>query len=194
MAARSRTGYALRTMLGDEQVLDPVRTTLQTVADLTRRRLVLDVPSPARWLARAHALAGTPLEAVDEDAADGASMYLAEWLGRLGRLPVALTLLDARAEDGDPPVGTPEHLVAYTPIVNVASHFDWTVALLRDTVAQSGAVESGAVETADGEPTVGVLPETYWSEGGDPPEAQVLLGWVPPTATPERVLDRLARL
>ncbi len=184
MGARSRTGYALRTLLGDDDALEHARTVLSTIAQTQRRSLVLRVPSPARWLGRAHTVAGTPIELVDEDRADSASMYLAEWLGRLGGIPVALVVLDACAEDGDVPVGSPERLAAYTSLGNVAAHFDWTIAIFDET----------GVETAAGEPSVGVLTGDFWHGGADAPDTDVLLSRIPATATPERVLDQLALL
>lgn len=184
LGARSRTGYPLRTLLGDDSLVGKFVTTVRTLADATRRRIVLDVPSPARWLGRAHALAGKPLAEVSDDHADSASMYVAEWLGKLGTLPVALVLLDARAAEGDATVGTPERVAAYTSLANVAGHFEWTLALRADD----------AVEVATGDPSVALVPEEYWSAGAGLPEADVLLATIPATASPERVLEQRARV
>ncbi|TVT51595.1 hypothetical protein FNH05_14565 [Amycolatopsis rhizosphaerae] len=184
MGARSRTGYALRTLLGAESGVDSVLTTVRTLAEATRRQVVLDVPSPARWLARAHALAGTPLAEVGEDHADSASMYLAEWLGRLGTLPVALVLLDARAAEGDARVVDREALSAYSSLANVAGHFEWTLALRA----------GDGVEAPRGEPGIALVPEEHWLGHADLPEADVLLASIPPSASPERVLEQHARL
>jgi hypothetical protein len=183
LGARSRTGYALRTLLADAAGVERVVLTLRTLADVTRRPVVLDLPSPARWLGRAHAIAGTPVETVDVDRADTASMYLAEWLGKLGGLPVALVLLDSRPAEGDPAVGTPEQLEAYTSVTNVAGHFEWTVGLRGPD----------GVQLAPGEPAVSVLPEAFWA-GDGVCDGEVLLGTIPATASPERVLEQLARL
>ncbi|WNI21411.1 hypothetical protein [Streptomyces sp. ITFR-16] len=184
MRERSRTGYALRSLLGDKSGADLVRTAVRTLSDATRRPAVLAVPSPARWLGRAHALAGTPLTDVDEDHADSASMYIAEWLGKLGSLPVALVLLDATAAGDDPATTVTETLGAYTSLTNVVSHFEWAIAL-RD---------GDAVDVPAGEPEIAVVPTAYWTKDTEPPAADVLLTAIPPTATPEDVLDRRARL
>ncbi|WP_416985223.1 hypothetical protein [Streptomyces sp. T028] len=184
MGARSRTGHALRTLLGADSGVDRVLTTVGTLAEATKRRVVLDVPSPARWLARTHALAGRPLDGVDEDQADSASMYLAEWLGKLGTLPVALVLLDARAAEGDAEVVALETLSACSSLTNVAGHFEWTLAL-RD---------EDTVEVPAGEPGIGLVPGDHWTGGAGVPAADVLLAGIPPTASPERVLDQRARL
>lgn len=180
MGARTRRGYALRTLLADDELVEKVVTTVATLATSARRPAVLDIPSPARWLARAHAVAGTALDDVDEDAADSASMYVAQWLGNFGRAPIALVLLDAR---GDETVA-PERLGAYTALSNVAAHFDWSLAL------RSG----DAVETAPGDPTVGLVPREFWLDNAELPAADLLLACIPSTAEPERVLDQLARI
>lgn len=184
MAGRTRTGYALRTLLADETGIDLVERTASTLNRASRRPLVLAVPSPAQWLARTHRLAGSPLEVVDEDDADRASMYLAEWLGRLGSLPVALLLLDARTGGEETRVDTKEPLAGYTAITNVCDHFAWSVALRGDE----------GVDGADADPRIGVVPESFWLGGADLPDGAVLLATIPDSAAPERVLDQLALL
>ncbi len=186
MGARSRAGYALRTLLGDDDLVEAVATTAGTIGTSGRRALALAVPSPGQWLGQAHDLAGTPLEGIDEDRADTASMYLAEWLGRLGSLPVAVVLLDARGPQGEGGVQSPEKLEHYSSITNVAGHFDWSVAIRGEA----------SVETAGADPAVAVLPDDFWLDGAAevPGDGELLLTHVPATASPERVLDQLTRL
>ena len=164
--------------------MDRVLTTVRALADATRRQVVLDVPSPARWLGRAHALAGKPLTEVDEDHADSASMYVAEWLGKLGTLPVTLVLLDARETDGDPRVLAAETVSAYSSLANVVGYFEWTLALRGQD----------RVEVPAGEPSIALVPEDHWTGGADLPAADVLLASIPPTASPERVLEQRTRM
>ncbi|MGB3480616.1 MAG: hypothetical protein WBB07_00180 [Mycobacterium sp.] len=180
MGARTRTGYPLRTLLGDDDLLGATVETLTTLATTSRRELVLAVPSPAQWLAWAHDVAGNPLDGVDADRADSASMYIAEWLGRLGAVPVALVLMDARGQAAE----TAELLESYTAIANVASHFGWSLALRNNT----------GIETAPGDPQIGVIGDDYWTGEADVPAADVLVTTIPGTAAPEQVLDRLAAL
>lgn len=184
MGARSRTGFPMRTLLGDDHALEAFAATTRTIADSSRRRVVLRAPSPARWLCRAHAVVGNPLDGVDEDQADSASMYLAEWLGKLGSVPVALVLLDTRPTEADPFVEAEERLTSYSAISNVTGHFEWTL----------GIRDGAAVEVGPGEPSVEILPETFWTNGARVPDADVILTTIPPSATPEHVLDRLAGL
>jgi hypothetical protein len=213
LGSRPRPGFALRELLGDPGMVEAVSTALAALAALTRRPVVLDVPSPARWLARAHALAGTPLGTIDADRADTASMYLAEWLGKLGGLPVALLVLDARptpveqAHVETAAIGTAESLASYSSIANVVGHFEWGLAL-RDVTG---------VEVPPGEVSIGLLPDEFWTAGAEPdpvdpgrpgaaavgvpadvpagvPAGEVLLATVPTGASPERVLEQIARL
>lgn len=180
MAARSRTGYPLRTVLGDDTLASAIIESLGTVAATSGRPLVLHLPSPACWLAWAHRLAGNPLDGVDADRADSASMYVAEWLGRLGNLPLALLLFDARPME---PVAA-EQLSSYTALANVAAHFDWSLAMWQ----------SDGIAGPVGAPSFGVVPEAFWTTGATAPEADVLVATVPSSGTPETVLEQLATL
>lgn len=184
MGARSRPGVALRTLLGDQPGTGLLVDTLRTIAATSHRPLVLALPSPARWLLWAHQVAGTPLERVDEERADAASVYLAEWLGHLGELPVALVVLDARAEDDVSGAVEPESLAAYASVTNVAGHFGWSIALRTDR----------GLELAETEARVAVLTEAFWTGADEVPEADALVAPIPASAVPEQVLDRLARL
>ncbi|MBD0022297.1 hypothetical protein GII33_02470 [Gordonia pseudamarae] len=179
MGARSRAGYALRTLLGDPELVQQLVKAVATVADTTRRRLILRVPSPGTWLAWAHEVAGTPIEEIDADNADGASMYVAEWLGQLGTLPVAAVVLDAV----ETPDGLTEALAEYTSITNVAQHFGWSV-VMRYT----DRVDTGT------DTTIGILPAEFWSGGSAVPETDIVLTRIPAQANPEVVLDKLKHL
>ncbi len=183
MGSRARTGYAMRTLLADDEGIDLVLRTASTLGAAARRPVVLAVPSPARWLARAHEDARTPLEAVDEDGADKASMYLAEWLGRLGSLTVALLLLETGGDQATP-VTTGEDLEGYASITNVADHFGWSVAMRRQE----------ALAVREGEPQIGLVPESFWLEGAQVPDGAALVATIPAAASPERVLEQVTLL
>lgn len=180
MGARGRTGYALRSVLRHDGLLDEFTKAITTIADATRRGVVLALPSPGTWLARAHETAGTALDGVDLVDADSASMYVAEWLGHLGSLPVDLVVLDAAS----PPADLVESLADYTSITNVADHLGWTVVMRHPDRVESA-----------GETRAAVLPAGYW-EGTEPipTDGSVLLTAIPSSASPEGVLDLLRAL
>ncbi|WP_232069075.1 hypothetical protein [Mycobacterium saskatchewanense] len=180
MRSHARTGYPLRTLLADDALLAASREVLGTLANTSRRQLVLHVPSPAAWLSWAHHVAGNPLDGVDADGADRAAMYIAEWLGQLGALPVALALLDSR----DGASGMSENLQSYTSIMNVARHFDWSLALWTDT----------ELEGAPGDPPIGLVSDEFWTGGAEIPEGEILLTTISAAASPEQVLEQLEKL
>ena len=179
MGARSRPGYPLRTLLSDDTLMAATVELLTVLATTTRRSLVLHMPSPGAWVHWAHHAAAVELTVLDEDYADTASMYIAEWLGRLGGIPVALALLDSRTTESS----LTEHLRDYSAITNVTAHFDWTPALQTTT----------GIATRPEDPTVGILPGNFWTEADATNEtiADILVTTIPGSATPEGVLDRL---
>lgn len=187
MGARDRAGYALRTLLGDEPATQALAAAVRTLANSTRRLVVLSVPSPGRWLTRAHDLAGTPLAEISNDNADRAATYLAEWLGRLGSVALALLVLDARTGTAESAaIESREELANYPSLTNVAGHFGLTLALRSDS----------SVEVAGGATRAVVLPEAFWHGQGEAPTdgAQLVLTTIPADALPETVLARRALL
>lgn len=185
MGSRTRTGYPLKTLLSDEDLLAELDVILTTLAESTKRKLVLNIASPARWLGRAHSLAGNPLEEIESVRADAASMYIAEWIGKFGKANVAALIMDGREKEGDAPLENAEELGEYTSIINVVGHFSWSCAL-RD---QTG------VATTETDVDVEILDETFWASG-DAPEggSGVVLSHIPADSDPETVLVQLAKL
>ena len=95
MAARSRPGYALRTLLGDERARAVAAEAVTAVAASAGVvPVVLSVPSPARWLAVAAAQAGAEAGPPDPDRAETAAMYTADFLRTFAGLGVDGLLLD----------------------------------------------------------------------------------------------------
>lgn len=184
MGAKSRTGYALRTLLGDADASSRAVEFVTTFVKTQRSPVLLQLPSPFRWLASTHALAGGEAE-LDGDNAENASMYVANLLRGFAALPLAGILLDDRM-----PAGTARGLAAefdaYSPVANVTEHYGWTLAMRRD----GGITMSGS--NVVGEP----IPADYWS--GDPsaspalPPGDFLIGEIPADSVPETVMSRIA--
>jgi hypothetical protein len=183
MSARSRTGYALKTLLADGVTTEKALEFANVLSQTSRPPLVLQIPSPMLWLTRTHQLVAGRVEDLDVDNAENAAMYVADWLRHLSALPVSLLLLDARPGDGArlPSV----ELTAYTPVSNVTNHYRWALGQRSDrgvTVAQASL-------------TGVVVPPSYWlSAEADPPVGDFLIADIPADAVPETVLAQLARL
>ena len=185
MAARSRRGFALKTLLADE-TLSAAAVELATVVSRTSAApLVVQIPAPMVWLAQTHLQAGAGTVAdLAAGAAENAAMYLADWLRRLSTLPVSLLLLDERWPG--PGVLPPVEPVAYTPIANVTAHYRWTFGRrMPDGIDVLGSALTGAV-----------VPPSFWLDDHPqgPPSGDFLLAEIPAAAVPETVLARLAQL
>ena len=127
MAARSRPGYALRTLLGDEQARGIAAEAVRVLAATSGAvPLVLTVPAPGRWLAAAAQQAqrdGSEPGPPDAAQAETAAMYSADFLRIFAGTGVDGLLLD----EGRVPAGELIHPEAYRPVLNVADHYEWPV-------------------------------------------------------------------
>ncbi len=217
MAARSRPGYALRILLGDEQARAVAAEAVTAVAASAGVvPVVLSVPSPARWLAVAAAQAGAGADAEaglpDPDRAETAAMYTADFLRTFAGMGVDGLLLD----EGPTPVGDLIHPEACRPVLNVADHYGWPV-LIRAGSAPAwpfGEVTGVAAwlgsdpktpknpKTPENPETLGrvagrwgiVAGAEFW-HGADPPAAaDLVLAAVPADADPDTVMRRVRAL
>jgi hypothetical protein len=184
LSARSRTGFALKTLLADDRTACAALELADVVSQTSRAPLMVQIPSPLWWLARMHELSGAGTAAeLDADHAENAAMYVADWLRRLSDLPVHTLLLDERWVG---PGGLPAlDLAAYTPVTNVGDHYRWTVARRSaETLDVLGSTVRGTVVPAD-----------FWYYDGDPgTSGDFLLADIPADALPELVLSQLAKL
>lgn len=183
MGAKSRTGFALRTLLGDADTTAAV-VELATVFSQTQRvPVVLQIPSPMQWLARTHPFSGSDdVSSLDADNAENASMYVADWLRGFAALPLMAVLLDDRG----PAVGAESvPLETYSPIANVTDHYRWALGRRHDDrVELHGSALRGAVISAG-----------FWSTDTESlPDGDFLVGEVPHHAVPEQVLSRITAL
>jgi hypothetical protein len=183
MGARSRTGYALRTLLAADEVRDAVGRAVSAIPHMSTAPLVLLLPSPLVWLATAQRAAGNEdLSGITEDHAESAAMYVSDWLRCYAEEPVTSLILDGRRAGMD---GLPaEDPASSSPVSNAAEHYRW--GLIR--VGDGGIAVEGEGLTAAG------LPEGYWTEGAQVPSADLLLTAIPAVAEPDTVLARLAAL
>ena len=202
-AARSRPGYALRTLLGDERARAVAAEAVTGVAaGAGGTPVVLSVPSPARWLAVAAALAGTETMP-DPDRAETAAMYTADFLRTFAGRGVDGLLLD----EGAVAAGDLIHPEAYRPVLNVADHYGWPV-LIRAGSAPAwpfGEVTGiaawlGSAPENPGTPGQaagrwGIVASAGFWDGADPPAtAGLVLAAVPADADPDTVMQRVRAL
>lgn len=184
LSARSRTGYALKTLLADEKTAAAAVELASVVSQTSAAPLVLQIPSPMRWLALTHQLSGAGSVAdLDVDRAENAAIFVADWLRRLSKLPVSMLLLDERW------TGTDElplvDAMAYAPVSNVTDNYRWALARrMQDSLDTFGSTVVGTV-----------VPLDYWrSEAASAPSGDFLFAEIPADAVPETVLSQLAKL
>jgi hypothetical protein len=184
LSARSRTGFALKTLLANETTATTALELATVVSQTSAAPLVLQIPSPMLWLAITHELSGAGTVAdLSIDDAENAAMHVAGWLRRLSTLPVSMLLLDERwTGTGSMPMVDSS---AYTPITNVTGNYRWELA--RRT--------SDGVDILGSEVTGTVLPQDYWlSDGASASSGDFLFAEIPAHAVPETVLSQLAKL
>jgi hypothetical protein len=184
LSARSRTGYALKTLLANETTAAAALELATVVSQTSAAPLVLQIPSPMLWLALTHELSGAGTVAdLTIDDAENAAMHVAGWLRRLSMLPVSMLLLDERwTGAGCMPLVDSS---AYTPVSNVTLNYRWDLARrTQDGVNVLGSFVTGAL-----------VPPEYWlSDAASASSGDFLFAEIPAHAVPETVLSQLAKL
>jgi uncharacterized protein (TIGR02265 family) len=199
MAARTRRGYALRTMLADEHARATAVEAIRALASTKGAApLLLTMPSPARWLAVAARQASTDLGPPDAGQAEIAAMYAADFLRTFGGAAVDGLLVD----EGPARVSEVIHPEAYRAVLNVADHYGWPVVVRTEAVAAwpHGSVPGIAAWLGSALPEEPVGPwgivagADFWDGAEPPPDAGIVLAAVPAEADPEAVMKRVRAL
>ena len=199
MAARSRPGYALRTLLGDERARAIAKEAVTAIAAGSGATpVVLSIPSPARWLRVTAGQAGQEPVPPDPDRADTAAMYIADFLRIFAGEGVDGLLLD----EGPAPPGDLIHPEAYRSVLNVADHYEWPVLI---SCGAAPAWPHGAVSGVAG--WIGSAPASqaagrsgifagadFWAGAEPASGADLLLAVVPAGADPGAVMQRVRAL
>jgi hypothetical protein len=130
MAARTRPGFALRTLLADQDARDVATDAMTALGTADRATpVVLSMPSPARWLALAAAQAGTPPDApLQARHVEAAAMYVADLLRIFAGARVDGLVLD----EGSAAQAALVDFECYRPVLNVAGHYEWPVWIRTD--------------------------------------------------------------
>jgi hypothetical protein len=184
LSAKSRTGYALKTLLADESTAAAALQLATVVSRTSSAPLVLQIPSPMLWLALTHEVSGAgTVTDLTVDHVENAAMHVAGWLRRLSKLPVSMLLLDERWTGTDfmPLVDSS----AYTAVSNVTGNYRWTLARrTREGVNVLGSAVTGTL-----------VPQDYWlSDARSTTAGDFLFAEIPAHAVPETVLSQLAKL
>jgi hypothetical protein len=211
MAARSRPGYALRTLLGDERArADAADAVGALAATKGAVPLVLTVPAPGRWLAAAAAQAHPGAAPPEAGQAEAAAMYSADFLRTFGDAGVDGLLLD----EGPVPAGQLTDPEAYRPVLNVAEHYGWPVLIRTEAAAAwpHGPVPGVALWIGSSESAPAPAPAAaaagsgapgrwgivagpdFWADADPPADADLVLAQIPAQADPEAVMKRVRAL
>jgi len=215
MVARSRPGYALRTLLGDERArADAADAVGALAATKGAVPLVLTVPAPGRWLAAAAAAANPGAAPPEAGQAETAAMYSADFLRTFGDAGVDGLLLD----EGPVPAGQLTDPEAYRPVLNVAEHYGWPVLIRTEAAAawphgpvpgvalwigSAAPVPVPAPAPADADAAAGggapgrwgvVAGPDFWADADPPADADLVLAQIPAQADPEAVMKRVRAL
>lgn len=201
MAEKSRTGYALKTLLRNEDLRKAMVQALNIAANaVPNKAMVLEVPSPRTLVAWAYQVAHdrTP-ENLTVDHADSASVYLSDFVSSLGATNIsALLISEVEWSDGD----WKEESTIYTPLKNVSNYQQWSLGLKvpfsiseKETISSFDFLVSSAEED-DADITIGnwVQDSVWSSDSGDAVSSLFIYSKVPANSVPERVLENRKRL
>lgn len=204
LGAKRRLSYPLRKLLESEAPRAVLAEVLEAVAAHLRGQvpLVLAMPSPRAWLYRANVLAGRADVELEADGVEDAAMYVADVLRAVSHLPVSGLLLE---EDPACAGQGAIDVELYRPLLNVAHHYRWAVAIRLDREPLQAWPAAAEVQAIIGSPAllegaegvVGVdVGGELWSGQSVAAlgEAQFYFAEVPRAHGPERVLESLERL
>ena len=200
MGEKQRVTYPLRTLVANvtlrAHLLELVCAVRASFAD---RTLVLACPSPRLWVGEAYgqAFGADAHVVVEEDEADSAAVYIADFLRSFGDAGVDALLLEESTQS-EP--ASAAGLACYQPVLNVAAHYRWDVGLSVPGARYAGG-EGGLAFVIAPHPLPGahagaVVPAAFW-KGESPPDCPAggfRYCRIPVDAAPECVLDRLALL
>lgn len=193
MAGKRKLSFPLRRLLEPA----PARALLAEVIGAVLARLggqaplVLAMPSPRQWLLQANRAAGRADIEPDPDSIEDAAMYVADLMRSVSELAVGGLLFEEAGQ------GAPADLELYRPVINLARHYRWPLALRSG----AGGVAGGAA-AAEFDVFIGAeAPASARAHGVEAGAGPAGLGpgqfhflEIAADAVPERVLEQLARL
>ena len=200
MLMKQRNLYPLKTLLADSalraHLAGLARAIRQSFSELP---LVLVTPSPRAWIGAAHAAVhatGDAIE-VDDDDADSAAVYVADFLRTFADCHIDALLLD---ETRVTQPASSASLAPYQAVLNVAAHYRWDVGMKLAMPSSSELASAGVSFVISPEPS-DVISGTsvdafFWS--GHAPSPRPSKGFrhadIPAALSPEVALERVAVL
>ena len=192
-AERSRTPYPLKTFLGEPALKARLSEFGQAIVGVLPASSVsfhLGVSDDWLNLAYQAAHARAP-DAIDEDVREQAGAILAGFLPALAGLQFDGLLLGA--EDA---VADRAFFESQTPILNLSSHYRWSVGLVCKALDASlrPGIDWVAQPSGDAGSSGLVIAASAWADLEPLTEARLYFARIPSNANPEMVLARLARI
>lgn len=203
LAGKRKLSFPLRKLLEQAQPRALLAEIVEAVLAHLRGQvpLVLAMPSPRHWLQHANRLAGRDDIEVDPDSIEDAAMYIADLARAVSVYEVGGLLLEEAMADQ---AAGPTDLELYRPIINVAKHYRWPLAvrlgeaeLIANSALSEIEVLIGGAGPREGGMAQGVeVSAMLWGNDPVPPllASQFYFVEVPKDERPEHVLDCLARL
>ena len=198
MASKRKLSFPLRRLLEQAGARALLAEVIEAVlANLGGQLpLVLAMPSPRSWLLQANRDAARPACEADRDSIEDAAMYMADLVRSVSAFAVGALLFE-EARDGD----APAELELYRPMINVARHYRWPLAL---RAGPGGIADGAAVAEFDVLINAGTQPAAArgidlgrWPTDNLPPPLgprDFYFVEIDAGAMPERVLEQLAAL
>lgn len=203
LAGKRKLSYPLRKLLEQTQPRELLAEIIEAVLAQLRGQvpLVLSMPSPGHWLHLANRAAGREEVELDGDSIEDSAMYVADLARSVSGAAVGGLLLEESFPEVD--LG-PADLERYRPLINVAKHYRWPLAL---RMGKTLVIDSPALMEIDVFIGAGAFPSAGRAHGvdvskmvwaGEPaPEltpTQFYFIDIPRDAKPEHVLETLAKL
>lgn len=200
MAAKTRAVFPLKQLLADDALRAHLVELVSGLrASTSGTPLALECPSPRLWVAVAYAQAHGPQADVEigEDEADSAALLMADFLRVFADSGVDLLLLRESAQSE--PDGAAA-LDCYQSVINVATHYRWTVGLYAPAGRYGGG--AGALgfiiapRALDDGISARIVDPGFWDSGvvEGLPSRGLVYASIPGGLQPEQVLERLGAL
>lgn len=203
LAGKRKLSFPLRKLLEQAQPRALLAEIVEAVLAHLRGQmpLVLAMPSPRHWLGHANMLAGRADIEVDPDSIEDAAMYVADLARAVSVYEVGGLLFEEDVADRH---AGPADIDLYRPIINVAKHYRWPLAVRLGGLEFVANAALAGIEVLIGKSGLQVpsmaqgvdVSAMLWRNEPIPAllQSQFYFVEVPKDERPEHVLDCLARL